>query len=77
MSSDYIYFICYPGGDRTKLKVCYESHACSYEIDDYDLASREQWSDSNPAIEYCKQLAKKHNLTYIQFEDEDGHAYLD
>jgi hypothetical protein len=75
--SGYIYFICYPRGDKSKITVAYESIACDYEIRDYALASRQRWYESKPAIEYCKQLAKEFNLTYVPFDDEDGNSYLD
>ena len=32
MNDNYIYFIAYPGGDRTKLSVCYESTIQSMKL---------------------------------------------
>lgn len=74
--NDYIYFICYPGGDRTKITVAYESMACEYEIKDYALASRNRWYDFKEANDYCKELAKNNDLIFIN-SDEDGYDYLD
>jgi hypothetical protein len=76
-NGDYIYFIAYPGGDRTKITVCYESHACDYEINDYALASRGRWYNFKEANEYCKQLAKENNLIFVNSDDGDGNDYLD
>lgn len=75
--NDNIYFICYPGGDRSKITVAYESYACEYEIKDYALASRHRWYDFKEANDYCKQLAKDNNLIFINSSDEDGFDYLD
>ena len=74
---DYIYFIANPGGDRTKITVCYESVACDYEINDYALATRNRWYDFQEANEYCKQLAKDNNLIFVNSDDGDGNDYLD
>ena len=74
---DYIYFIAYPGGDRTKITVCYESIACEYEMKDYALASRHTWYNFKEANEYCKQLANDNNLIFINSDDGDGNDYLD
>jgi hypothetical protein len=74
-NNDFIYFIAYPEGDRTKITVCYESIACDYEINDYALASRNRWYDFQEANEYCKQLAKDNNLVFINSDDRN--SYLD
>ncbi len=75
---DWIFFICYPGGDKSKITVGYESYSCSYEIEDYSLASRERWCESSEAIVYCKELAKKHGLEYVPCSfDGDKNEYLD
>ena len=75
---DYIYFIAYPGGDKTKITVCYESVACDYEINDYALASRQRWYSHAEANAYCKQLAKDNNLIFINSSDDgDNNDYLD
>ena len=73
MNDNYIYFIAYPGGDRTKLSVCNESTYTEYEIKYYDLASRKGWDNPEEANTYCKTLAKENNLIYVN--DDDG--YLD
>mgnify|MGYP006381573899 CR=1 FL=1 len=73
MNDNYIYFIVYPGGDRTKLSVCHESTYTEYEIKYYDLASRKRWDNPEEANTYCKTLAKENNLIYVN--DDDG--YLD
>ena len=72
MTNENIYFIAYPGGDRTKLSVCYVSSYCEYEIIDYAVASRNRWYDFDEAKEYCKKLAKDNNLIFINDND-----YLD
>ena len=83
-NGDFIYFIAYPGGDRTKITVCYESHACDYDINDYALASRGRWHDFKEANEYCKQSQAQdllnmveNNLIFVNSDDGDGNDYLD
>lgn len=69
------YFIVYPGGDRSKLAIINLSDYMRYELSDYAVASRHEWSDDEveDAVSYAKKLAKENNKEYIG--DDDG--YLD
>lgn len=78
------FFICYPGGDRTKICVVELSDACDYEKNDYDVASRREFRNEdeslafNEAADYARELARRHGKAYIPDatrEKED--AYLD
>jgi hypothetical protein len=66
--------IIYPGGDRTKIKVC-EVYDDLY---DYDVASRRDFDeyDIDEAIEYAKMLAKQNNLEYVG-NNLERNNYLD
>lgn len=67
-----LFYIVYPRGDRTKLKVV-ELSETSHEIDDYDVASRCNFYTLEVAERYAQDLAAKHSLQFIS----TGPAYLD
>lgn len=69
-----VYFVVYPGGDRTKLSLGCLSYSCLYEKDEYDLASRQDFYDEDEAIKYGKELANMNNLDFVY---ESDNAYLD
>ena len=56
------FYIVFPSGDKTKLAVISLSDSCSYELDDYCLASRRDFNEISDVIDYAKKLANKHNL---------------
>lgn len=62
--SDYstIWFVCYPRGDQSKLAVACVSQGCSWEKDDYSLASSKEFRSEDEAEEHARFLARKHNL---------------
>jgi hypothetical protein len=70
------YFIIYPGGDRSKIGIVNLSDAMRYELSDYAVASRREFSDDegSDAREYAKHLAFENGKTYIPDEEDD---YLD
>jgi hypothetical protein len=67
------FFIIYPSGDKSKLGVIELSEHMKYELSDYAVASRKEFSENEEAIEYAKQLAKENNLQY----EGDNDGYLD
>ena len=69
------YYIIYPRGDRAVLDIVQTS---SWDADDYALASREDFEDEGDAIDYAKELAKKHDKKYVgPNRAGDKHDYLD
>lgn len=79
MSENIRYFIVYPRGDKTKLSIISLGYNSLYELDDYAVASRKDFLDIEDAVEYAKDLAKKHNLELNSSEREIQKAinYLD
>lgn len=69
------FHIISPKGDRKQLYVIELSDAGRYELNDYAVASRREFKESEKeeCISYAKQLAKDNNLIYAG--DDDG--YLD
>lgn len=62
--SQYNYYIIFPGGDRSKLKVL-EKPDGVHDLDDYTMASRQHFTMHSKACVYAKELAMKHSLTFI------------
>jgi hypothetical protein len=73
--SNSTFFIVYPGGDRTKLKVIELSFSCEYEISEYDQASRQTFHSFDDASEHAINLARENDLTYVK--EDSGPAFLD
>lgn len=67
------FFIIFPSGDRTKLKVTSLNTYMYYEKDDYAVASRHEWNNEEEAITYAKELAEKNGLIY----EGNSDGYLD
>lgn len=55
------FYIVYPAGDRSKLTVV---QCESWELSDYDVASRKDFIVEVDAINYAKELAKNNGLIY-------------
>ena len=72
--NDEKYYIIYPAGDRTMLEIISLSHACEHELNDYDVASRQSFTEKEEAIEYAKTLAKENDKILV---DPDNEGYLD
>lgn len=68
------YYIVYPSGDRSKLTVVELLEACKYELSDYAVASRKEFTDKDEAVEYARKLATENDLIYYSTE---GNDYLD
>lgn len=66
------YRIVYPHGDRSKLTVC-----CmfDYEEGEYDIASRNRYSEDGEAWEQARTLAYNYHKELVG--DERPTAYLD
>lgn len=71
------YFIVYPTGDHTKLSVAELCEATRYEMNDYSVASRQEFNDFYDAVKYAKELAQKNGLTYEHSGNRDQPDYLD
>jgi hypothetical protein len=65
-----MYYIIYPRGNKKKLMVIELTDGLEYELSDYDVASKNSFYDIQEAIEYGKDLAKKHNLE-LSVQDRD------
>lgn len=63
------YYVIYPGGDRSKLKV---TNIFEEDLSDYALASRHFFDEETYALNYARELAKKHNKQFVGDPD-----YLD
>jgi hypothetical protein len=73
MASTYI--IVYPRGDRTKLSLAEICFGMEYEKSDYSIASRKEFYEDLPgAVEYIRELARKHDLS---LELDSDHDFLD
>lgn len=77
--NDSTYFIIYPRGDTTRLRVIELCYSSLYELDDYSVASRREFTDPFEAHKYAKELAVKNNITYEVNADVVGKSalYLD
>jgi hypothetical protein len=53
------YMVVYPRGDRQRLIV---AQVRSYEMSDWDLASKRQFDDEDECREYMQELAVKNGL---------------
>ena len=76
------YFLCYPRGDKSKIKVIDECENLRYEKNDYSIVNDLEWYNARDAIEYARKLAEQNNLTYEPFDsrygedDENDFLYL-
>jgi hypothetical protein len=70
-----VFFIVYPGGDKTRLSVASLTQCCLYEKGDYAVASRKEFYNELEASDYCKILANNNNLIFDG--DSNGNIYLD
>jgi hypothetical protein len=66
-----IYIIVYMPTNHSNICV---AQCWDYEVDDYSRASRKQFHNEEEAIEYGRELALKHNLTFV---DDDDNVFLD
>lgn len=69
------YHIVFPRGDRSKLTIVEICSGMSYEINDYDVASRNYFYEYDEAAEYGKKLARQNGLSFISSDGEGD--YLD
>jgi len=58
----FVYFICYPGGDQSRLAVDYVDSGCRYQMSDYALASSREFWNQEDADEHARTLAQRHGL---------------
>ena len=69
------WIIIYPRGDRTRISTAEICEGLEYEINDYALASRQEFYEASDAYAYARKLAKDNGKAY---EGEAGeHDYLD
>ena len=72
------FYIIYPGGDRSKISIVELNDAMKYELDEYALASRQDFEDIDETITYAKGLAEEHNKSYVGASlDGTDNDYLD
>lgn len=60
------FFIIYPRGDRNRISVVEIPIGLSYELDDYAVASRREFTDDEEteAFSYARKLAKENGKIY-------------
>ena len=63
------YRVVYPKGDRTQLTVAF---VIDYEVDDWAIASSQEFQEETLAIEHMKILGQKNGLKF----KGDNHSYL-
>lgn len=56
------YYIIVYINKRTELTVAEICYSLSYEVEDYDRASRQEFTDYDEAVKYCQKLAKENGL---------------
>jgi hypothetical protein len=71
------FHIIYPAGDKTRLQVLELSFAMSHELDDYALASRQEFSDQESADAYGKKLARTHGKQFVEERNGKDQDFLD
>lgn len=73
------YFVIFPGGDQSQIKVLELYDSNLYEKSEYLMASRNQYTDLQRAIKYARELSQKYGKTYIPYNEEDKQegSYLD
>ena len=67
------FYIIFPQGDMSK--ICVIGILNEYQLDEYKRASRKSFRNRNLAVDYAKELALKHSITFEGREPEDD--YLD
>ena len=71
------YFACYPRGDKTKVTVIDVQYAD--EMHEWSVAHPNDFYVRDEAIEFTRQFAETHGLTYVLFEsryDNEKNEYL-
>lgn len=74
------YFIVYPKGDKTRIRVIDLSPSNGHEKNDYALVNEINFYDHLEAISYARQLAEKFKLEYEMFSsdyDDSKNEYYD
>lgn len=71
------WIIIYPCGDRSKISTAEICSGMEYEINEYALASRQEFHDEQEAWVYARQLARDHGKNYVGDGLAGDHDYLD
>jgi hypothetical protein len=71
------FHIIYPAGDKTRIQVLELSFAMSHELDDYALASRQEFSDQESASTYGRELARTHGKQFVEEHNGKAQHFLD
>lgn len=71
------YYIIYPCGDRSKLKVVEICAGLEYELNDYAVAYRDSFYDPMDAHRTAVRLAGLYGKEYIPDTDITGPDYLE
>ena len=58
-----MFYIVYPGGRKNELAIIELSDSNSYELADYSVASRREFTELQSCVAYARELANKHGLT--------------
>lgn len=72
---DATYYLIYPAGEKTKLKVLKLYWSNSHELGEYAVASRQSWSNPVEATTYGMQLAKDNGLEFEHDRNVDPESY--
>lgn len=68
------FYIIFARGDRNSLMILELTIGNEFELENYIVASRRDFSSYDEAYEYAAELAKKHNKS---LESENKNTYLD
>jgi hypothetical protein len=72
---DSTYYLMYPEADMGKLKVLKLYASDSHKIHQYDIASRQSWSNPIEATAYGIQLAKEKDKIFEHDRSIDPESY--
>lgn len=67
MSDQYI--IVFPGSNKNRLSIVCLEQCNTYQLDEYDRASRHLFYDPQDVVDYAQQLALKNNLPLCSNDD--------
>ena len=73
-NNDTFYFLAYPSGEKDKITVIDLAYCVDYERSDWCNVNDMTFYSHTEAINYARNLAKKHGLKYVLFESRYDHS---
>jgi hypothetical protein len=65
---DGLFFLVFPGGDRSKITVIDLMHCVSYERNDWENVNDNTYYNRDEAIKSARDIADRYGLEYMPFE---------